>query len=79
MWRPCTWMVPRSPGLDVGQSEALETFGIERDLLHTGVPAEGIEPLLAVMRANLDHLNDLRRDVLARSQADLFGREARHD
>ena len=28
------------------QSEALEAFGIERDLLHAGVPAEGIQPLL---------------------------------
>jgi hypothetical protein len=61
------------------QSEVLEAFGIERDLLHAGMPAEGIEPLLGVMRANLEHLNDLRRDVLARSQADLLSREVRHD
>ncbi len=26
------------------QSEALEAFGIERDLIHAGVPAEGIQP-----------------------------------
>jgi hypothetical protein len=50
------------------QSESLESFGIERDLLHAGLPAEGIEPLLAVMRANLDDLNELRRQVLTRSQ-----------
>ena len=50
------------------QSEALETFGIERDLLHAGVSAEGIRPLLAAMRANLGHLNELRAQVLARSQ-----------
>ena len=50
------------------QSEALEAFGIERDLLHGGVPAEGIGPLLAAMRANLGQLNELRRQVLARSQ-----------
>jgi hypothetical protein len=31
------------------------------------------------MRANLDHLNKLRRDVLARSQADLLAGEVRHD
>jgi hypothetical protein len=61
------------------QSEALEAFGIERDLLYAGMPAEGIEPLLAVMRANLAHLNEIRRDVLARSQADLAAREVRHD
>jgi hypothetical protein len=50
------------------QSEALETFGIERDLLHTGVPAEGIEPLLAAMRANLGHLNELRAQVFSVAQ-----------
>jgi len=51
------------------QSDALEVFGIERDLLHAGVPAGGIKPLLEVMRANLGHLNELRMQVLARSQA----------
>jgi len=50
------------------QSEALETFGIERDLVHAGVPAEGINPLLEVMRTNLDQLNELRADILVRSQ-----------
>jgi hypothetical protein len=47
------------------QSEALEAFGIERDLLHAGVPAEGIERLLEAMRANHEHLNELRAQVLA--------------
>jgi len=61
------------------QSEILEAFGIERDLLFAGIPVEGIQPLLEVMRANLDHLNTLRRDVLARSQADLLAREVLHD
>jgi hypothetical protein len=51
------------------QSESLEAFGIERDLVYAGMPAEGIEPLLGVMRANLDHLNESRREALARSQA----------
>jgi hypothetical protein len=50
------------------QSDTLEVFGIERDLLHAGVPAEGIKPLLEVVRANLDHLNALRADILVRSQ-----------
>jgi hypothetical protein len=50
------------------QSVALEAFGIERDLHHGGVPAEGIQPLLGAMRANLRHLNELRAQVLARSQ-----------
>ena len=53
------------------QSEALEAFGIERDLHHGGVPAEGIQPLLGAMRANLRHLNELRAQVLARSQSAL--------
>jgi hypothetical protein len=50
------------------QSEALEVFGIERDLLHAGVPAEGIQPLLEAMRANIGHLNQLRAQVLAGAQ-----------
>lgn len=47
------------------QSERVEAFGLERDLLVAGVPAEGIEPLIGVIRANLDHLNALRAQVLA--------------
>jgi hypothetical protein len=47
------------------QSEALEAFGIERDLIHAGVPTEGIQPLLEIMRAHLGHLNELRAQVLA--------------
>jgi hypothetical protein len=50
------------------QSEALEAFGVERDLLHAGVPAEGIQPLLETMQANLGHLNELRAQVLTRAQ-----------
>jgi len=50
------------------QSEALEAFGMERDLLHAGVRAEGIQPLLAAMQANLEHLNELRAQVFARAQ-----------
>ena len=50
------------------QSEALEAFGIERDLLHAGLPAVGIRPLLAAMWVNLGHLNELRAQVLAGAQ-----------
>ena len=50
------------------QSEALETFGIERDLVHAGVPTEGIQPLLEAMRANLGNLNELRANVIAAAQ-----------
>ncbi len=48
--------------------KSLEAFGIERDLLHAGMPAEGIGPLLEVIRANLGHLKEVRRQVLTRSQ-----------
>jgi hypothetical protein len=51
------------------QSKTLEAFGIERDLLYAGVAAEGIGPLLQAMRTHLGHLNELRREVLTRSQA----------
>ena len=50
------------------RSEALEAFGIERDLIHAGVPREGIQPLLKAMRANLGHLNELRAQVLDGAQ-----------
>ncbi len=50
------------------QSATLEAFGIERDLLHAGVAADGIGPLLWAMRANLGHLNALRANILVRSQ-----------
>jgi hypothetical protein len=51
------------------QSSRLETFGIDRDLLHAGVVPEGIAPLLEAVRSNLDHLNALRAQVLSRSRA----------
>jgi hypothetical protein len=60
------------------QSETLEAFGIERDLHYAGISAGGIEPLLGVMRANLGHLNQIRREVLSRSQSDFVPREVRH-
>jgi len=50
------------------QSETLEAFGIERDLLNAGAFAEGIQPLLKAMRANLGHLNELRAQIVARAQ-----------
>ncbi|MGE5502249.1 MAG: hypothetical protein ACM3W4_10015, partial [Ignavibacteriales bacterium] len=39
---------------------ALEGLGTENDLLLAGVASEGIDPLLATVRANLDHLNEIR-------------------
>lgn len=51
------------------QSDRLEAFGIERDLLLAGVPQTGIKPLLEAVRANLRHLNQVRAEVLIRSRA----------
>ena len=50
------------------QSESLEAFGIERDLLLAGVAAEGIQPLLEAVRANLGHLNELRTEIFGRAR-----------
>jgi len=49
------------------QADDLEVFGRERDLMRFGVAKEGIAPLVDVMRANLEHLNALRAEVLTKS------------
>src|SRR5262249_50298299 len=74
IWRPFMWTAPRSP-----KSETLEAIGVERDLLHTGTPAEAIAPLLEVMRANLGHLNEWGEEVWSGSQVDLLTPEVQHD
>ena len=58
---------PVSRRLMWDQSESLEAFGIERDLSLAGVRPEGVQPLLQTVRDNLDHLNELRSDILRRS------------
>jgi hypothetical protein len=55
------------------QSERLEAFGIERDLLVAGVPPEGIGPLLEAVCANLGHLNELRTQILCRTRTERSG------
>ena len=50
------------------QSDDLEAFGTERDLLVAGVPRQGITPLLEAVRTNLGHLNDARAAVLTKSR-----------
>jgi hypothetical protein len=50
-------------------SLGLEALGIETDLLRSGVPPEGIAPILAVFRANLTSLNDARGDILLNARA----------
>jgi hypothetical protein len=51
---------PVSLRLDWKGSAELEALGIENDMLRAGVPLEGIEPILTVVRDNLDHLNAIR-------------------
>jgi hypothetical protein len=41
-------------------ADQLEALGTEADLLKVGVPLEGIEPLLQLFRANVQHLNTVR-------------------
>ena len=50
-------------------SAELERLGVEADMAKVGVPSEGVSPLLAVVRGNLDCLNAIR--------AELFGRGGR--
>jgi hypothetical protein len=47
-------------------SAELERLGVEADMAKVGVPSDGVAPLLAVVRDNLDCLNAIR--------AELFGR-----
>ena len=54
-------------------SESLEAFGIERDFLTAGAAPEGFAPLLESVRANLQHLNAVRAEVLARSHLGSIG------
>jgi hypothetical protein len=49
------------------QADDLEVFGRGRDLMRFDVAKEGITPLVDVMRANLEHLNALRAEVLTKS------------
>jgi len=44
-------------------ADELEAFGTETDLLLSGVPPEGFAPLLAALRNNLGHLNEVRARV----------------
>jgi hypothetical protein len=54
------WMAPLAPsGLDWENSGA----GIEADLGSAQVPPEGVQPLLDAVRAGLDRLNAIRREI----------------
>jgi hypothetical protein len=49
-------------------STELEARGTENDMLRAGVPREGIEPILTVVRDNLDHLNASRAKLFSAAQ-----------
>jgi hypothetical protein len=50
-------------------ADELEAFGTETDLLLSGVPAEGFAPLLAALRNNLGHLNEVRARVFVQQRS----------
>jgi MgsA AAA+ ATPase C terminal len=49
-------------------ADQLEALGTEADLLNVGVPAEQIEPLLQLFRADVDHLNKLRAHIVCKKR-----------
>jgi hypothetical protein len=49
-------------------ADELEALGTETDLLLSGVPPEGFAPLLAALRNNLEHLNEVRARVFAQQR-----------
>jgi len=62
-------------------SRDLQQIGTRIDLEKSGCAPEGVEPVLAVVREELDHLNDIRCRLLERRptpprKPDLFGGEA---
>ena len=59
---------PLASKLSWDGADRLEAMGTETDLLKVGVPAEQIEPLLELFRANLDHLNKLRVHTVCKKQ-----------
>lgn len=52
--------IPVARRLMWSRSHELESLGLETDMLKTGCPRQGIEPILDAVRANLDHLNAIR-------------------
>jgi hypothetical protein len=49
----------------------IEQFGTEADFAHAGVPPERVGPLLALFKDHVDHLNDVREDVLVHYLRDI--------
>ncbi|WP_045834973.1 hypothetical protein [Hyphomicrobium sp. 99] len=44
----------------------LEQLGVEADFARAGVPLEHVAPLLSAFESHIEHLNDIREDVLVR-------------
>jgi hypothetical protein len=61
---------PVTPRLDWPQSHSLEVLGMEADLANAEVPCEGAQPLVDAVRASLDWLNDIRREIWRGLRAD---------
>jgi hypothetical protein len=57
---------PLASKLSWDGADQLEALGTEADLLKVGVPREGVEPLLQLFRANVDHLNKLRAHTICK-------------
>jgi hypothetical protein len=59
---------PLASKLSWDGADQLEALGTEADLLKVGVPREGIEPLLQLFRANVQHLNKVRVHTVCRKR-----------
>jgi hypothetical protein len=57
---------PLASKLSWNGADQLEALGTEADLLKSGVSHEGIDPLLGLFRANVDHLNKLRAHTVCK-------------
>jgi hypothetical protein len=55
-------------------ADELEAFGTETDLLLSGVPPEGFAPLLAALRNNLEHLNEVRARLFVQQRSAASGK-----
>lgn len=54
---------PVSRRLNWSQSAALEAIGIDNDLRSVKVSPDGVRPIMDIVRANLDHLNQIRARI----------------
>jgi hypothetical protein len=60
---------PLATKLSWNGADALESLGTETDLLLSGVPPEGFAPLLAALRNNIGHLNEVRARVFVQQRS----------